>query len=183
MEVVVKGLGHVVHALDPVSGSPFGADLWKLTEEDAKAIAEPATRIANRYATLRGAAGFSDEIGVGAALFPYVKRNLSERGRIKAAHEQLGRADRHAPAYQPETASQPGSREAEPNIQPGSQPASQPYSEPEVRLAATAGSGEPEQAPKAGVADAFEFAAGGGSPMRVPPHEVSDSKAQGDQAA
>jgi len=167
-EVVVKGFGYVVHALDPVASSPLAPDLWKLTEEDAKAIAEPLSRIANRYATLRGAAGFSDEIGVGAALAPYVKRNLAERGRVKAAHARLDRQDAHAPAYE---RSEPETPAPEPPSPPVSQPVSQPVSEPEPGPADPAGPDEQEQAPKLGVADAFLHALPV-EPAHLPPHET-----------
>jgi hypothetical protein len=159
MEVVLKGLGYVLHAVDPVAGGPLSQDLWKLTEEDAKAIAGPATRIANRYATVRGAAGFSDEIGVAATLTPYVKKNLAERGRVKAA---TARDERPGLAtYQPETERQPETPAPVASGQPESPQGSQPASQPGLRLAPRAGdpagSSEPEN-PKAGVADAFEYA-------------------------
>lgn len=167
METVLRGFGYVLHAVDPVANSPLAPDLWKLTEEDAKAIAAPMTRIANRYATLRGAAGFSDEIGVATTLAPYVKRNLAERGRVKAAHAVEERKSPHATAYsEPERA-----RQSEPVVtEPTSEPEGQPGGQPELRLAVPAGDPAGEK-PNAGVAEAFEHAL----PVddaHLPPHET-----------
>jgi hypothetical protein len=174
METVLRGFGYVLHAVDPVASSPLAPDLWKLTEEDAKAIAAPMTRIANRYATLRGAAGFSDEIGVATTLAPYVKRNLAERGRVKAAHDVEERKSPHAVAYQPEQARQPETPAEPPTGQPGGQPGGQPERQPEPGLAppagARAGASEPEN-PKLGVADAFEHALPVDD-VHLPPHET-----------
>jgi hypothetical protein len=176
MEVVVRGMGYVLHAVDPVADSPLAPDLWKMTEEDAKAIAEPLSRIWNRYDTLRGAAGFSDEIGVAGAAAPYVKRNLAERGRVKAAHDRQEQESPHAARYQPEPLRQPETPAAErtrqPDGQPQSQPVRQPGDEPEVLLADTAGSEDDLlRASKQGVADTFEFQAGPHVTSQ-PPHET-----------
>lgn len=85
---ILQGIGYAFHSLDPLASTPQGAELWKMTEDDLDAIAEPLARIANRYDVARQAAGLSDEISVGVAVWPYFKRNLEHRGRIKAAVKQ-----------------------------------------------------------------------------------------------
>jgi len=110
-----------------------------------------------------------------------VKRNLSERGRVRAMHEVAERESPHAAAYQPEPSlpepvSPPETAVAAPVSEPDSQPASEPEIQPELRLADPAGDragpGEP-QTPKAGVAEAFEHAL---------PFERGSSSAERDRA-
>lgn len=95
--LILRGAGFMLHTMDPLAGSPFAPELWKLTEEDLDAMAAPAARIANRYAPARQLAGLSDEVGLGMAAYPYIRRNLVERGRAAAMLKQAARSGPHAP--------------------------------------------------------------------------------------
>lgn len=134
-ETVLRGLGLLFHQLDPLGSSPHGDDLWKMTEDDLRAIAPPASRIANRYSTARAVAGYSDEAGVLLGSAPYVKRNLAQRGRVKAidAAERARQDDQHRSRYQPGPSEPEGRQESQPEQPARRPPERQPESPPEPR--------------------------------------------------
>lgn len=123
---VLKGIGGLLHAIDPVGESPYAPDLWRMTEDDLDEMAAPLSRIANRYETMRGLAGFSDEVGVGLGLAPYVKRNLALRGRVKARHTREAREGEHGSRYEPARPEPPAAPEAPPANEPEHLPAAEP---------------------------------------------------------
>lgn len=100
---ILTGIGYALHSLDPVASSPNAPELWKLTEDDAAAMAAPLARIANRYDTVRQVAGYSDELSIAVAAGPYIKRNLAERGRAKALDRQAEQQTPHGSRYEPDT--------------------------------------------------------------------------------
>lgn len=82
---IFRGGAFLLHAADPLSREPGGAELWRATADDVDAIGPPLARILNRYAPARQLAGFSDEGELAFGMLAYAKRNLGTRGRLVAA--------------------------------------------------------------------------------------------------
>lgn len=79
---IIRAGGYVLHTADRVAHVEGGEELWKATEQDARAAGEPLARILNRYDAARRLVGFVDEAEFAAAMFDYARRNLELRGRL-----------------------------------------------------------------------------------------------------
>lgn len=116
-EPILTALGYLLHQLDTVAGEPYAPELWKMTETDLAAISAPLASIANRYEMTRRVAGKSDEISLGVAAWPYVKRNLEQRGRARMAQKTDARRNAQAdvPGLRPTVATEREPTSAEPS--------------------------------------------------------------------
>jgi hypothetical protein len=87
---IARGFGLALHTFDPAANLPGGDELWRATEQEAREIGAPLSRILARYSPTRRLAGVVDEAELGVAMVSYAKRNMRERGRVLSSAKDDG---------------------------------------------------------------------------------------------